>query len=151
MFGACQRKASCCAKKKIVALSIVTVLLSRRLLEISGIVMKDIIQDADFEKSRLLNKKIFIQMRSGFGSEYTHLLYHSEFGKRNFLVRSGRLRTKTWLVKKIMCTNKAPIMDFEVHNLTNLNINGLIRQHVCTFRMCLVANLLPPWPSSVNR
>jgi len=66
------------------ALSIKTVLLSRRLLEVSGIVMKDIIQDVDFAKARLLNKKIFIQMRSGFGSEYTHLLYHSEFGKRNF-------------------------------------------------------------------
>jgi hypothetical protein len=46
--------------------------------------MKDVIQDVDFAKARSLNKKIFIPMLSGFGSEYTHLLYHSEFGKRNF-------------------------------------------------------------------
>jgi hypothetical protein len=65
-------------------LSIKTVFLSWRLLEISDIVMKNILQDVDFAKTRLLNKKIFIQMRSGFDSEYTHLLYHTEFEKRNF-------------------------------------------------------------------
>ena len=48
MFGVCQRKTSCCKKKKKVALSIKTELHSRTLLEISGIVMKDIIQDIDF-------------------------------------------------------------------------------------------------------
>jgi len=68
-----------------IALSIKTELLSRTLLEISSIVMKDIIRDVDFAKARLLNKKIFIQMCTGFGSEYTNLLYHYEFGKRNFL------------------------------------------------------------------
>jgi hypothetical protein len=60
------------------------------LLEVSGIVMKDIIRDVDFSKAMLLNKKIFIQMRTGFGSEYTHFLYHSEFGKREFF-------NKKWL------------------------------------------------------
>jgi hypothetical protein len=83
MFGARQRKASCFAKKKK-PLSIRTVLLSRRLLEISGIVMKNIIQDVDFAKARSLYTKIIIKIYSGFGSDYTHLLYHSEFGKRNF-------------------------------------------------------------------
>jgi len=71
-------------QKKNIALSIKTELLSRTLLEISGIVMKDIIRDDDFAKAELLNKKIFIQMRTGFVSEYTHLIYNSEFVKRNF-------------------------------------------------------------------
>jgi len=61
MFGACQRKASCWAKKKkIVALSIKTLLLSGRLLQISGIVMKDIIQDVGFAKARLLKTRRFL-------------------------------------------------------------------------------------------
>jgi hypothetical protein len=39
-------------------------------------------------------------MRSALGSEYIHLFYNFEFGKRNFWIRSGWLRTKTSPVRK---------------------------------------------------
>jgi hypothetical protein len=81
MLGACQRKASCWGEGGG----------GRVFSHKDGIAFKETVgdigycdEDVDFAKARLLNKKIFVQMLSGFVSEYTHLLYHSEFGKRNF-------------------------------------------------------------------
>jgi hypothetical protein len=67
-------------------------------------------------------------MRSGFGSEYTHLLLSFRIWKTEFFNKKWLTTNEDVACKKIIrCTNRAPIMDFEEHNLTKLSINGLIR------------------------
>lgn len=53
-------------------------LAAKHLSEELNIVMKEVIQMVNFIKSRSLNNRIFNKMCGDFGSEHTHLLYHSE-------------------------------------------------------------------------
>jgi hypothetical protein len=136
MFGACQTKASCGEKKKEKKtpkqkqnfIQYKDSIAFKETVAESGVVMKDIIQDVDFAKARLLHKKNLSRCARVLARNTPIYFYHSEFGKRIFFNKKWLTTNEDVACKKILrCTNRAPIMDFEEHNLTKLSINGIIR------------------------